>query len=268
MPFLWLCQAPGAHAHTVSARIAQIQSSGVTLHEVNIRLDWPEDVAEGMLSVKIARAEVDMLAEPFLQLNWQCPLRRGQGWRCDGPVRSGTQPPLRLALDLSDAVIEVQLADDAAALYLRRDAAAPDLVRIDLHKVPLTWLQSWLAQLWPQVRLGEGQLDGEVRVWTPDAAPLRVETAFTLSNGALETNTGQIAAAGVGLRADVMVSIGEDAQSIAANATLNGAEALIGSAYLELPQTPLTLEISACARRARIQRRFGTGQFEAAPSQR
>jgi len=242
---LWLWQTPGALAHTVSARIAQVEMAGVTLDEVEIRLHWPENVPEGALSVKIGRAEVEMLDAPFVQLEWQCPLRRGQGWRCDGPVRSGTQPPLRLAVDVSEAATDVQLSDDSALLHLHRDAVTPDLTRIDLTRVPLVWLQHWLARLWPPVRLGEGALEGEVRVWTPDDAPLQVETAFTLSNGALETDTGEIAAAGVGLRAEVTVAIGEDAQSIAASATLNGGEALIGSAYLELPKTPVALELHA-----------------------
>jgi len=245
VPMLWLCHTPGAYAHTVSTRIERIELSGATLHEVEIRLHWPEGAPAGALSVKIGRAEVDMLAEPFVQLDWQCPLRRGQGWQCEGPVRSGTQPSLRLAVDLADAATEVRLADDSAGLHLRRDAAAPELTRIDLTRVPLTWLQGWLAQLWPPVRLGEGRLDGEIRIITSDDAPLQVETAFTLDKGALETSDGNIAAAGVGLQAELTYRSDEHGPQIEANATLHGGEALIGTTYLELPDTPVMLDIHA-----------------------
>jgi len=246
VPLLWLCETSGALAHAVSARIERIEMSGVALDQVEIRLHWPEDAPTGVLSVKIGRAEVDLLAEPFVQLDWQCPLRRGQGWQCEGPVRSGTQPALRLAVDLSDAATEVCLADeDSARLHLHRDALTPDLTLIDLTRVPLTWLQSWLAQLWPPVRLGEGRLDGEIRVLTPDAAPLRVETVFTLDKGALETSDGNIAAAGVGLQAELTYRADEHGPQIDANATLHGGEALIGTTYLELPQTPVALDIHA-----------------------
>jgi len=104
---------------------------------------------------------------------------------------------------------------------------------------------SWLAALWPPVRLGEGQLDGEVRVLTPDDAPLQIETIFTLNNGALETETGEIAAAGVGLQAGLTFISNEHGPQIEARGTLHGGEALIGSAYLELPHTPVVLEVHA-----------------------
>jgi len=242
---LWWWQMPGAHAHAVSARIAQMEAPGVVLHDVEIRLRWPEDAPEGLLSVRVGRADVAMLAEPFLQLDWQCPLRRGQGWQCDGPVRSGGQAPLRLAVDLADAAVAVQLDDGPAHIRLRRDGATPDLTRIDLINVPLAWLQSGLTQVWPAARLGAGQLEGEIQVITPADAPLHIETAFILDDAALETGDGVIAAAGIGLQAQLTAAIGAHERHIEASAILHGGEALIANAYLELPQTPVALEIHA-----------------------
>jgi len=241
----WLCHLPDIHARTVSARMAQIELPGATLHEVEIRLHWPEDAPEGILSMQIGRAEVEMWAEPFVALDWQCPLRRGHGWRCEGEVRSGTQPPLRLAVDLSDALSEVQLTDGPARLHLQRETATPGLTRINLTHIPLAWLQQWLVQLWPPVRLGDGRLQGEIRIITPDAAPLQVETVFTLDQGTLETDNGEIAAAGIGLQAALTVTIHENERLIDASGTLRGGEALLGSAYLELPQTPVRLALQA-----------------------
>jgi len=242
---LWWWHMPGAHAHAVSARIAQMDAPGVVLHDIEVRLHWPEDAPEGVLSVRIGRADVAMLAEPFLQLDWQCPLRRGRGWQCDGVVHGSGQAPLRLAVDLSDVAAVVQLEDGPAHIRLRRDGATPDLTRIDLINVPLAWLQSWLTQVWPAARLGAGQLEGELQVITPADAPLQIETAFTLNDAVLEAGAGEIAAVGVGLQAELTVAIGEHERHIEASAALHGGEALIGNAYLDLPQTPVALDIHA-----------------------
>jgi len=222
-----------------------MQAPGVTLHEVAIRLHWPEDALEGALSIQIERAEVELLSEPFLQLHWQCPLRRGQGWRCDGPLHRGGQAPFRLAVDLSDAVTEVQLEDGPARMHLIQKTTSPDLTRIELTKVPLAWLQHWLAQLWPPVRVGTGEVDGEVLVMTSDSAPLQLEAAFTLTDGALETQDGKIAAAGVGLHAGLTFRADGHGPQIEASGTLHGGEMLIDNAYLELPDTPVALAIHA-----------------------
>jgi len=240
---LW--QTPGAQARAVSASLAQIEMSGVRLHEVKVRLDWPEDAHEGALSIQIGRVEVEMLAAPLMQLHWQCPLKRAQGWQCDGPVRRVTGPPLRLAVDISDAMTQAQLSDAAAHLHLRRNTSTPDLTRIDLIKVPLAWLQSWLTTLWPTAKLGVGQLDGEIRVITSAGAPIHIETTLTLANGALETHDGEIAAAGLGLQAELTALINDTTQHIQARGILHGGEALIGNAYLELPDTPVALELHA-----------------------
>jgi len=245
VPLLWLCHLPETHARALSAEIALIELPGATLHQVKLRLYWPEQAPEGVLSIQIGRAEVEMWAEPFVGIDWQCPLHHGQGWQCEGEVRSGTQPPLRLAVDLSDALSEVQLSDGPARLHLRRDALTPELTRIDLTQVPLAWLQQWLMQLWPPVRLGEGRLQGEIRIINADTAPFRVETAFALNAGALETDNARIAAAGVNMQAALSFSAGEDGRQITAQGEFSAGEALIGSAYLALPSTPVQWQLDA-----------------------
>jgi len=245
VPLLWLCQMPGAQAHTLTARIAQIKVPGARLHEISIHLHWPEDAPEGALSIQIGRVDIDLLAEPVTQLHWQCPLRREEGWRCDGEVYSATQPPRRLAVAWSNAVSEAHMEDGVIHIHLRREAARSDLTRIDLTQIPLVWLQSWLAQVWPSARLGGGRVNGEIQLLTPVAAPLQLEAAFTLDNGALETEDGQIAADGINVQAELALAIDDSEHRIQAHGTLHGGEVLVENAYLALPHTPITLEAQA-----------------------
>jgi len=242
---LCLCPVFDTQARTLSARIARIQTPLAELHDVNIRLQWPQDADAGVLALNVGHLHAPTLGQRFERLQWQCPLRQRDGWQCEGPVRSGDGPPLQLAVDLSAAVTAVALSDGAARLHLHRAATMPDLTRIELTQVPLVWLQEWLASMWPPLRLGEGRLTGVVQVLAADAAPLQIDSAFTLADGALEIDTGEIAAAGVGLQAELALALDEHDTQVKLRGRLHGGEALFGNAYLELPKTPVTLELDA-----------------------
>jgi len=243
---LWLCPEL-ACARTLSVRIADIEAGAAHLSDVQVRLHWPEGAATGELSVAIGRVQVRMLAEAFRQLHWRCPLRRrgADGWQCDGAVRSGSGPPLRLSVMFSQAAAEAVLADDSTRIRLQRSAAAPEAFHIDLTRVPLLWLQQWLAILWPDAQLGAGRLDGEVQLLSPDAQPLQIEAALDLADAALDTRSGEVAAENLNLQANVSVNVSEAEQSIDFSGTVTGGELLFGNAYLTLPATPVSLELWA-----------------------
>jgi len=243
---LWLCPALVA-ARTVSVRIADVETEVARLSDVRVRLHWPQGASAGELSLVIGRAEVKMLAEPFLRLEWRCPLRRRNtdGWQCAGAVRSGSAPPLHLAVEVTDAASRVELLDGASRVLLQRAAAAPDAFDVNLTQVPLAWLQQWLTTLWPDARLGAGRLDGTVKLVTGEAQPVRIQAALGLSDGALDTRSGEIAAAGLGMQAEITAEVGDGGLSIDVNGSLNGGELLSGNAYLPLPATPVTLAVQA-----------------------
>lgn len=235
-------------ARLASARIAKITTPVATLHGVRVRLDWPENAESGRLSIFAAQVDAPDLGYRYARLNWECPLQRdpeAQSWHCMGPVRSGEAQPLMLGVDLASASTDAALWRGTSRLELHRHAAAPDLTRIDLTKVPLAWAQALLAQAWPEARLQGGQLQGRLDVHTPAQSPLRVVGRLAVANLALDTPDGTIAAEGLGGHFDMDYRKTTDLTLVTVDGELRGGEMLVGHGYFSLPQTPVTLAVAA-----------------------
>lgn len=243
---LWPANAAGAR--TLVARVASVSTPVATLQDVELRLAWPDGAAEGDLRIRAARAHAPDLGYRFEDLSWRCPLRRDGdgGWACEGELRQARGAPLRLALALPRDGVQAALSGpDGARLGLRYAAAAPDLLAIDLARVPVVWAQALAAQAWSEVRLGEGRVDGRMRVHLPDADPVRVEGGLVLAGGAFDSADGRFAGAGLGaaLELDWLASPG--APRLALGGELRGGELLLGDGYFVLPAHPLPLELRA-----------------------
>ncbi len=240
--------AATAQARTLSARIAKVTTPVATLQDVSIRLDWPADAANGQLTLTARQARAPDLGYSFDNLSWGCPLQRdpsGAGWRCVGLIHSAGRQPLTLSIDLASASTDVVLGNAKRALALHRNAATPDLTRIDLTRVPLAWSQALLSLAWPDAMLKAGQMTGSLDVHTPASRPLRVEGSLQVSGLGLDTADGSIAAEGVGaqLHLDYRKSAGLSLVTI--DGSLRGGELLAGNAYVALPASPVTVLLAA-----------------------
>ena len=236
-----------AHARTLQARIARVDSAVATLDQVRVRLEWPADAQHGQLTLQAAAAEAPDLGYRWRNLTWTCPLQRDAqgGWRCDGTIRAGSGKPLRLSLALGTATTDAALSRGNARLALRRSAATPDLTSLDLTRVPIAWSQALLARAWSDGKLKSGTLDGGLNVHTPSGEPLRVTGTLQARGVSLENGDASIAAENLGLRASIdyrktpaLALVGLDAQA-------QGGELLFGNTYVALPPTPVALRISA-----------------------
>lgn len=225
-------------ARALSARMARVSTPVAVLQDVEVRLAWPAEAAEGDLRITARHARAEDLGYRFDDLAWRCPLRRDGtgGWICDGELRQGQRAPLRLTLALPHDAIEATLADGAGGrLALRRAQAAPDLFAIDLARVPVAWAQALATQAWPAVRLGDGHLDGHFDLRVPDAAPMRMEGRLALSDAAFDTVDARQAGAGLGARLGIdWLAHGGDMR-LAIEGELHGGELLFGNGYLVLP---------------------------------
>ena len=242
------CALPAtASARTAEARIARVETAVASLHDVRVRLHWPEGAEAGELELHAARAVSPTLGYGFRDLAWRCPLRRPDvgAWHCDGPLRAGRGDPFALSVAFDASVVSARLAQGPATLSLHRDAGAPDVVRIDLARVPLAWATALIQQAAPGLQPQQGRLDGEVRVHVAESAPLRIDAALRGRDLAFDSDDGTLAGEHMDLAVDVDYRQPGDAHLLKLRGTLRGANLLLGSAYLELPQAPIALAVDA-----------------------
>ncbi|GAB3742914.1 translocation/assembly module TamB domain-containing protein [Lysobacter olei] len=240
-----LLAAAGAHARAMTARIQRVTTAAATLQDVQVRLEWNDDAGPGRLHLRAGRADAPELGYRLKNVSWQCPLRRdGQGgWRCEGDVRAAGGPPFRLAVALGVAVTEASLVRGPSRLHLLRNAATPDVTRIDLTDVPLAWTQALLATAWPAARLNAGQLSGRLDIDSAAGQPLRVSGPLRLRGVAIDTPDGTIAAEGLGGDLDVRAAFA-DTDTVSVRGQLRGGEMLFGTTYVSLQDRRVGLRVA------------------------
>ncbi len=237
-----------AQSRTLSARIAKVTTPVATLQDVSIRLDWPADAASGQLTLTARQARAPDLGYRFDDLSWHCPLQRdqtGAGWRCVGPIRSAGRQPLSLSVDLATATTDVVLGSGNRGLALHRNAATPDLTRIDLTRVPMAWSQALLSLAWSDANLKAGQMSGSLGVHTPASRPLRVEGSLQVSGLGLDTADGSIGAEGLGAQLQLDYRKSAGLSLVTVDGSLRGGELLAGNAYVALPASPVSVALAA-----------------------
>ena len=242
------CALPASvAARTAEATIQRVETAVAQLHGVRVQLHWPQGAEAGELRLQAERVESPTLGYDFRDLDWRCPLRRpGTGaWGCDGPLRAGNGSPVALAVAQDASVVSAGLRQGAATLALHRDATSPDLVGIDLTRVPLAWATALIQQAAPTLQPGRGTLDGRVDVHVATAAPLRIGAALHGRGLAFDSDDGAFAGEGIDLAVDVDYRQPGAAHALALRGTLRGANLLLGAAYLELPPAPIALALDA-----------------------
>src|SRR5690606_3149229 len=169
---------------------------------VQVRLAWAPGEDTGELSLRAGRVEAPDLGYRYRDLEWHCPLQRGDGgaWRCDGPLRSGNGPAFRLAVAFDAQGTDATLAQGRGTLELRRSATTPELTTIDITHIPLAWARALLAQAWPEAQLQGGTLDARLRIRAPEGEALQVAGTVDVDAAAFDTPDASIAGQRLGCR--------------------------------------------------------------------
>ncbi|MGX5730156.1 hypothetical protein ACWKWK_06435 [Pseudoxanthomonas beigongshangi] len=246
---VWLGLTPlvPAHARVASAHIDRLSTPVAVLEDVEVRLDWPAGATAGELSLRAGQVRADDLGYRWRDLRWTCPLQRGgQGrWHCEGRLSQAGAAPVRLAVAIDVARTDARLVAGTSSLSLARNAAAPDLTRVDLVQVPVSWAQALVAQAWTGARLKGGRLDGRVDLRVPEKGPLQVSGPLRLGGFSLDTADGSIAAEGVSAAMRIDYRQFPRQTLLTLEGELRGGEMLAGNAYIALPDTPVGVELAA-----------------------
>ena len=236
-----------AATRVAEARIERIDTAVATLHQVQVRLAWAPGDDSGDLTLRAGRVEAPDLGYRYRDLEWHCPLQRGDGgaWRCEGPLRSGKGRAFHLAVAFDAQGTDATLAQGHGRLELRRRATTPDLTTIDITRVPLAWARALLAQAWPEAQLQGGTLDAKLRVRAPEGEALQVAGTVAVDGAAFDTPDASIAGQGLGGRFVVDYRAGgtRAATRFDLEGNLLGGEFLAGNAYVALPSSPVQLRL-------------------------
>ncbi|MDQ3269158.1 MAG: YdbH domain-containing protein [Pseudomonadota bacterium] len=230
----------------MTATIERVESAVATLERVSVQLSWPADAPHGRLRLRAGRLDAPELGYGFRDIDWRCNLQRdGQGgWRCEGAVRGGDGTALQLSVALGTASTDVVLARGRARVELHRIAATPDATSIDLTQVPLAWMEAMLARAWDDARITGGTVGGRLLVTAANAQPLRIAGPVDLTDAALDTADGSIAAEGLNARFDIDARLGKE-DAVIVDGHLDGGELLFGRTYVSLQQRPVALHVQA-----------------------
>lgn len=237
--------ATPAAARSAQLKAAKITTPVGTLEQVQLRLDWPSTQAFGTLQLLAKRIDAPSLGYHFRNVQWQCPLQHSEaaGWQCAGPLRSGTAPPMQLAVQLAPDMTRANLAQGRARITLAQRAKTPDLTTLDLTQVPLAWAQALATQAWADSHLKAGLLSGRLAVTAPSRDALQIVGTLSVQGVGLENSDSSIVAEGLGVALQLnYLSRPAQAQLQLEGELLRG-EFLAGNTYVALPQAPVKFQL-------------------------
>lgn len=214
-------------------RIGRIEAGPVRGRQLELRLSEPVGGAGPQLSLSAAGLELPALSLRLRALDWACQpvLDAGQRLRCEGEVRLAGRPQGRLAVDLSEAASRMDWSGGGRGVAVAKERQSP--WRIDLRQVPLRWLEAFLASLWPEGRIAEGEVSGQVRL--PEAAGLRVEAELRFAGLGFDTPDGRFAGAGLSMPLTLRYHDAAGGQRLGLEGRLTAGELLVAPVYLAVP---------------------------------
>lgn len=235
-----------AGARELVLRADAVRTGAATLEQVEVRLVWPEGAAAGQLRLDTGRLSVPLLGYDARGLAWTCPLVRDIAageWRCDGELAQAGRRRGTLSLSLSPAALDAVLAQGPRRVAVGTRAAAPGQVRLELARLPVAWLQAFLAQQWPEGQWTAGEASGRLNLDLSQPERVAAKGRLALTGLGLETPTGWLAAAGVDASLSFAFASAPSDTRVQAMMTTKGGEFLAQSFYAPLPATPVRIEV-------------------------
>ncbi|MCX7555416.1 hypothetical protein OS187_00970 [Xanthomonadaceae bacterium JHOS43] len=215
--------------------VARLDGFAVTLH-------WPEGAEAGALSLKATSLDAGELGYRWRDLVWRCELRRpaSGAWQCAGGIRARGASGMALSARLDSAGLTVEASEGQGRIALRqsRESGAP--TRVELARLPATWLAPLLAQAWQDGRPTGGSIDADWRIEQSDAG-IGLGGPVSLNGIGLDSRDGSIAAEGVTATGRIQGQLTDTATSLELDFTLAGGEFLLGPLYAQLPSTPVQI---------------------------
>jgi hypothetical protein len=244
---LLVAAAAPAQSRSVRAQADAVRSGVASMERVELALQWAEGEDTGQLEIRVGQLDFPLLSYRARDLAWRCPLVRGEdgNWLCNGQVTVAGGRSHALSLAISSGSTRADLAVGGSRISYESQAASPDLSRVQVQEIPVAWLDAFLAGLWADGQWTEGTIGGRLDVIAPTAGALQVLADLQLAGLGLETPDGSLAAAGVTTHLALDYRQPGASQRVRAKFTTGGGALLAQGLYVELPTTPVAIEVSA-----------------------
>ncbi len=237
---LMLACVPPLAARTLALEVDRLTTPVARLDGLALSLHWPEGATQGQLTLKAASLDAGELGYRWRDLGWACDLRQpGPGiWQCAGKLRARGASGLALSARLEGGALVLEASEGRSRIALNqpRDTSAP--TRVELARVPATWLAPLLAQAWSEGKPTGGSIDADWRIEQGDAG-IGFGGPVALSGIGLDSSDGGIAAEGIAAKGTVRGRLTDAATSLDLAFDLTGGEFLFGPLYAQLPGTPV-----------------------------
>lgn len=252
--FLWLAiLASTVAAAQVRIATERLDGPGIALRDVTAALQSTPAAAAPALQMRVGSLTVPALGWQRVGADFSGTLARDAPghWRVVGDLElrgavGGALHKATLTLVVDTQGNSLQLRLDGTGQH-RIDIALPlddtTHLQLDLTRVPLAWLQGVLARVWPDGRLGAGQVDAGVALDVMDNG-LRSSGRFALTGAGFDSRSGTVA--GQSLNGSGTWSMRGGATSrVDLDTRLKGGELLLGPLYASLPDRTARLQLRA-----------------------
>lgn len=228
-------EAEVAPVRSLSLEFDRIEAPLARLDGVLLRLEWPDGAMQGTLKFTAKQLEMPAWGYVWRNLRWQCPLQQGQVWQCDGPIRARAARGLALRARWGGRGLELALHGGGRRLQIHQSTQADAPLRIELVKLPMTWLAPMLGTLWADGRITGGVLEGQGQL-RMQAQGGRLEGALKLRDLGLDSRDGQLALGGLQGEGRMQLAWDRDTTRIESEWRLPAGELLLGPLYAQWRQ--------------------------------
>jgi hypothetical protein len=243
--------AAPAWADTVVAA-KRIELPGLSLQDVQAQLSPGASPNTLQVSLHAGKADVPALGWRHVGLTLTGNLRRDlqMRWMFDGAVQLAGAPggalgnaTVNLVIDAGANTLSINADQGAAHIGMAFPLDQTSHAQVNLHNLPIGWLQGVMATIWPG-RITGGKLDADLALDVRDQS-YQSSGDFTVADLKYVTPGGNPGGEGLNGRARFALDTTLHPAQIQLNGTLHGGELQFGPVLARLPTHDVVLDLAA-----------------------
>lgn len=240
---------PATASRLLHVAVERVDAGVLRAEAVSVRLHSGAAGADPLsLRVDVGRVDLPAASLSLTALEWGCErLLALDPLTCEGPLRLAGRPAGRLAVDLSSGRTGLHWSQGRRSLQLDKHPTSP--WRLAATRIPVVWLEDFLASLWAGGRITAGKVSGTLSI-PVDARTTRIDADLRLHDIGFDTPDGLTAGAGLAMPLRLRYETGGASAPtrVSALGRLTAGELLVSPIYVAVPAAGLDLAVDAESR--------------------